>query len=414
MSLMPSGLDGLPILPGAAPGVVSLLVGGTIYEGWTDVEIRISVRRQAGEFTLHVSEAFSGGNDGPASPLTWRIRPQDACQVFYGGVLVMTGYVDAYNPRYSKSHHAVTIQGRTKTSDLVDSSVDDEVPNGELRDQTLPQVARRVTKNFGIPVEVRGAIDERFDVIRVRPGEKAYQFLERYARSAGALLFPNRKGGLTLAEIEDGGPVTSLIEGVNILEASAMLRADKRHSSIKTKGQDHGTNQEYGEPVATRNARATDSAVKRYRPLTLLHENKTSRKNGRRRAAWEAAVRAGESTRVEIKVVDWCYAPLALWEPGQKVLVVSPMLAVNRVLAIENLVYSQSRQRGTICSLSLVPPEALNGKPKKKGGSSSGGSGGGSGGGGVKPDDNDPGGRSYDAGPSDTIWVNTKPDEDPQ
>lgn len=389
MSLMPSGLAGLPVLPGAAPGVVSLLVGGTIYEGWTDVEIRLSVRRMAGEFTLHVSEAFTGGNDGPASPLTWRIRPQDPCQVFYGGLLVMTGHVDAYNPRYSKQQHQVTIQGRTKSADLVDSSVDDEVKNGEMRDQTLPQAARRVVKNFGIPVEVDGNVDEKFDVMRVRPGETVQRFLERYARGAGAVMFPGRNGSLKIAQIEDGGAVASLVEGVNILEASAMLRADKRHSKIKTKGQDHGTDQEYGEPVAGRKAEATDGAVKRYRPLTLLHENKTSRKNGRRRAAWESAVRAGESTRVEIKVVDWTYGPGQLWQPGQKVSVISPMIAINRTLAIENLVLTQSRSRGTIASLSLVPPEALNPKAKGKGGSGAGGK-------------------------SDKAWDDTKPKDDPK
>lgn len=386
MTLMPSGLNGLPFLPGAAPGVVSLLVGGTVYEGWTDVEIKISVRRMAGEFTLHVSEAWSGGNDGPASPLTWRIRPQDPCQVFYGGLLVMTGHVDAYNPRYSKSQHDVTIQGRTKTADLVDSSVDDEVKGGEMRNQTLPQAARRVTKNFNIPIDVEGSIDENFDVMRVRPAEKVQQFLERYARSAGAVMYPNRKGGLTIAQIEDGGAVTSLVEGVNILEASAMLRADKRHSKYKAKGQDHGTDQEHGEPVASRKAEATDEGVRRYRPLTLLNENKTSKKNARKRSAWEAAVRAGESTRVEIKVVDWVYAPGQLWQPGLKVDVMSPMLAVERTLAIENLTLKQSRKSGTVSMLSLVPPEALN--PKAKNGKGK--------------------------GRSDDSWNNTKPSEDPQ
>lgn len=409
MSLMPIGLGGaLPILPGAAPGVVSLLVGGTIYEGWTEVEVRLGVRRMAGEFTLQVSERWTGGNDGPAVLQGWRIRPQDPCQVFYGGRLVMTGYVDAYNPRYSFSDHSVTIQGRTKTADLVDSSVDDEVKGGELRNQTLPQAARRVTRNFGIPVRVQGAIDETFDVMRVRPGETVHRFLERYARTAGAVMFPGADGALQIAQIEDGGGVTSLVEGVNILEASAMLRADKRHSKIKAKGQDHGTDQEHGEPVATRRSEARDNAVKRYRPLTLLGEGKTSRRNARRRAAWEAAARAGESTRVEVKVVDWMYAPGALWQPGMRVSVVSPMLAVNRVLAIESVQLSQSRSRGTIAALTLVPPEALNPKAGKKGkGGGVSGSGGGGGGGGSI------GSLGLPGADSDEMWTSVKPDSDP-
>jgi hypothetical protein len=38
-------------LPGAQPGVVSLLVGGMVYEGWEEVEVRISKKKMSGEST---------------------------------------------------------------------------------------------------------------------------------------------------------------------------------------------------------------------------------------------------------------------------------------------------------------------------------------------------------------------------
>lgn len=366
-----------------SPGAVTLLVGGMLYTGWTDVEVRRSVKETSGQFTLHAEERWSAGamGGGPAALLEWRIRAGDPCQIFYMGVLVLTGHVDAYQPRYSSTHHSVTIQGRSKTGDLCDCSA--EIPNGEMRQASLDQVARTALKKYRIGLRVEADVKEPFDVVRVHPGETVHRFLERYARPGAVALTDDEKGDLRLLHVKDGAPVASLIEGVNILEASAMLRQDNRHSEYHASGQDHGTDQRYGRDVAEIGAKARDGAVRRHRPLRLLNETKTARKKARSRAAWEAAVRAGESTRAEVKVYDWLYAPGKLWMPGLIVMVVSPMLAVERTLAIESTVLNLS-DKGTIASLSMVPVEALN-----------------------------PNAGSGKAGKGDSAWGATKPATDP-
>jgi len=374
--------DALASLP-YAPGTVTLLVNGMLYDGWTSVEVRRSVKRMAGEFTLTVEERWTGGTGGggPASLLEWRIRPGDPCQVFYLGIPVITGYVDAYNPRYSATSHAVTIQGRSKTGDLCDSSA--IIPNGEMNNVSLDQVARRAIEKYGIGLKNEAQGLEPFDRVSVWPGESVHRFLERYARPGTVLLTDDPQGNLRLLHVAGGGPEASLVEGVNILEAAAMLRHDNRHSEYDVLGQDRGTDAEYGKPVAQRRSRVKDGAVKRHRPLVLLNETKTSRKASRSRGAWEAARRAGESTRVEIKVYDWCYEPGKLWRPGMIVQVTSPMLAIDRTLALEGVVQTLS-EHGTLSALSLVPVEALN--PKGGGGSNDG----------------------------DRAWADTKPDGEPE
>jgi prophage tail gpP-like protein len=379
MPLGPASLASLPF----APGTVTLLVGGMLYTGWTSVEVRRSIKRMAGEFSLVVEERWTGGagGGGPASLLEWRIRPGDPCQVFYQGALVVTGHVDAYNPRYDDGRHSVTIQGRSKTGDLCDSSA--IIPNGEMNDVSLDQVARRAVQRYGIGVTVEAEGLEPFDRVSVWPGETVHRFLERYARPGAVALTDDEQGDLRLVHVKDGAPAAALIEGVNILEASAMLRADNRHSEYNVLGQDRGSDGEYGEPVAQRRARVEDGAVKRHRPLVLLNETKTSRKAAKSRAAWEAARRAGEGTRVEIKVYDWMHAPGQLWRPGMIVQVTSPMLAVERTLALESVTFTLS-ERGTIAALALVPVEALN--PK--------------------------GGKGANKG--DKAWSETKPDAEPE
>lgn len=377
---LPSAFTSFAI-PGFRPGTVSLLVNGMLYEGWLSVEISRSVKQMAGEFSLDVSERWSGGGNGPAALLGWRIKEGDACTVLYAGVPAVTGYVDVYQPHYDGTKHDVKIQGRSKTADLVDSSAETEVENGEMRETDLAQMARKVAKAHGITVKVDAEIADRFDVARVYPGETKHLFLERYARPSGVALTDDAEGALRLLQVQDGAPVSSLIEGVNILEGSATHRADNRHSDYHVKGQNHGRDESYGRPVSEVVARAKDAAVARYRPRVLVNETKTTKKDAQKRCDWEAAARAGESTKAEITVVDWFCAPGKLWTPGDKVMVVSPMLRLNRVLAIEGVRFKQDKG-GTKTSLSLVPVEALNGKAGKSTASASG---------------------------NDASWLNTKP-----
>lgn len=380
-------------VPGFRPGTVSLLINGMLYEGWLEVEISRSVKEMAGQFSLDVSERWGGGTDGPAVLLGWRITEGDPCQVLYAGVPAVTGYVDVYQPHYTATSHTVKIQGRSKTQDMVDSSAETDVPNGEMRESDLAQMARKVAKPHGIDVVVDAEM-ERFDVARVIPGETKHQFLERYGRPSGVAMTDDAEGRLRLLQVKAGAPVATLTEGVNILEGSATHRADKRYSDYKVKGQNHGSDDEFGAPVAEVLAEAKDAAVKRYRPHVIINETKTRKSDAKKRCDWEAATRAGESTKAEVEVVDWFCAPGKLWTPGDLVMVTSPMLRLNRALAIESVRLKQGKD-GTKASLSLVPPEALN--PKTKGGKN--GKDAGSGG----------GDEFSDAGSNDAAWLNTKP-----
>lgn len=370
-------------VPGFRPGKVSLLVNGTLYEGWKSVEISRSVKEMAGQFSLDVSERWSGGRDGPSTLQSWRIRPGDPCVVLYAGVPAVTGYVDTYSPDYDDKKHDVKIQGRSKTQDLVDSSAETDVENGEMREVSLDQVANKIAKPHGVTVKIEAKIKDRFDVVRVVPGETKHEFLERYARPGAVALTDDAEGNLRLLHVEHGGPIANLVEGVNILKASATLRADNRYSDYEVKGQDHGNDQRFGKEVAEVHAKVKDGAVKRYRPFVVNNETKTSRKDARNRAQWEGSARSGESTKAEVTVVDWFCGVGKLWTPGDKVLLVSPMLAINRVLAIEAVQFQQSDDSGTITNLTLVPVEALN--PQAGGGSAAGSEG------------------------SDAAWLSTKP-----
>ena len=94
---------------------VRLVVNGQEFGGWKSVRIEGGIERQARSFDLEVTDRWPGQTDIPR-----RIRPFDACQVFIGNDLVLTGYVDATPIKYDGKSVGVGVKGRSKTADLVD------------------------------------------------------------------------------------------------------------------------------------------------------------------------------------------------------------------------------------------------------------------------------------------------------
>lgn len=366
---MSSGIEGRLVLPGA--GAVSLLVNNMLYEGWTRVEVARSIKEMASQFSIQVAERWSTPELAIAQSAAWQIHAGDACVLLFDGVPVVTGHVDAYQPHYTGTLHEVAIQGRSKTGDLCDCSA--LLPTGELNNVTFDQMVRTAVAKYGINVVVDASIEGPISKVSVHPGETVHELFERYARPEAIALTDNPKGELVLKHVQAGGADATLIEGINILEGAAVLREDNRFSEYHVKGQESGAgDRQYGKDAAQVKAKAADPSVKRHRPLMLLNETKTSRQAARSRGAWEKTARAGESTRAEISVVDWFRAPGKLWMPGDRAMVVSPWLQLNRILAVESTRFVQD-ENGTVTKLALVPPEALN--PKGASSGSTGGDG---------------------------------------
>lgn len=356
-------------------GIVTLTVNGIPYAGWTDCAVNVAMDTGSGQFTLQVSEPWASGGPGAVAPMwqAWPIKPGDECQVAYNGLPVMTGVVDNYQPSYDAESHGVQIDGRSKTRDPIDSSAKLK-PGNEAKKVDLKQLATKLLANYDVGVEVEGDFSTIFERAAVMDGESVHEMLERYVRQEGGFATDTPEGNLRIVQVEDGGPVATLVEGGNIKAARANLSADKKHSDITVKGQEPGTDQKHGEKVAGVTSTAQDPSVKRHRPLVLVDENAAPKETQKKRADWEHATRGGESVNATITVVGWTTSEFGgkIWWPGDIVAVRSPMLRINRNLAIKSINFTQNDQTGTLAELSLVPPEALN---PKTGQSKSGGAG---------------------------------------
>lgn len=337
---------------------VRLTVGGQEYGGWKTMRVSRSLDAIAGGFELGVSERWHGQQQ------LWPIRAGDACGIALEGEVVLAGYVDGSQYRYDADTHTVTVTGRDASADLVDCSADLGV--WELLATPLGSLASRLGAQFGIPIAIQGGVTLPPPPAKqtITPGDSAFEVLERACRFAGVLPMADGRGGVVLTRAGTTRVPGALVEGDNILSASLSHDASQRYARYIVTGQRQGSDEDFGEPVAGVRGEAQDAGVARsVRLLRVQADGDVTIDYARRRAAWEAAVRAARADQVVITVQGWRHAGGALWPLNALVPVRSPRLAVDGDLLITQVVYALSQEAGTTTELTLQRPDAYMPEP---------------------------------------------------
>jgi prophage tail gpP-like protein len=367
---------------------VSLQIEGQDYAGWHAVSVQRSLEQAAGQFSASVSERWGGRTE------RWIIRPGSRCRVLLDDEVVLTGYVDSYNPSFDAGSHSVQISGRSATADLVDSSA--IVPGGQFKQLTLFEVAQRLLAPFSLTVELTDVVDLVLGPladVQIQQGETCYAVIERLSRLQGLLVSDGPGGTLRLARAGRRRAAGALVQGENLLSASATLDVSQRHSEYTVKGQRPNTDdREDGEVTVTRGRQlvategggpagasvracigaALDAAIGRYRPWLLTAETQVDDAACGLRAEWEARRRAGLSIRASVTVAGWRQGGDRgpLWDTNLLVPVVSPWLGIDRELLISSVEFRKD-DSGSTTALELTLPDAFKGE--SEGGTASGG-----------------------------------------
>jgi prophage tail gpP-like protein len=331
-----------------ATGLV-LRIQGTDYGGWTSLRVRRSVEEAASAWACEVSERWPGQTE------PWPIKPGDRCEVILDGHLVITGWVDVYSVAFDAHTHRVEVRGRSLTEDAVDSSV--ELDAGQLQGLTLPQIAERVAKPLGIQIAYNAPAGEALPDVQIQQGETVHALLERLSRLPGVLVSDDEGGRLVFTRPGARRAAGKLVQGQNIVAASAEFDWTDRGSQYIVKahntnpndaadwdpasgdggdagagdaGDDGGTDPE-GTPgthdtLVAPSGSATDPAVTRHRPVIIYGEHLMDAKQAALRAAYERARRIGRSQRARVTVQGWTQPDGTLWHAGDSVPITAPFL----------------------------------------------------------------------------------------
>lgn len=334
---------------------VELLVNGQRYSGWKSVRVTRSIENMAGSFALTATDQW--GNGEP-----WPIAEEDACQVLIGGEVVISGHVSKRTPSLSDSERSLGYSGYDRAAALVENSL--VLKHWTFRNMTLLEFASTIAKPWGIKVSVQpGLVLKKRSKIVVQPGDKGYDTLAREAAEDGVLLVSDGAGGIVITRA-GADRATSLVEGVNIKAASADYDSSDRFYRYVVMTQTAGTDEASGDATRVL-AEAFDEGVRRKDRVCLIRPEKSySVADARKRADWEARVRAARAEPVSVTVQGWKQADGRAWPVNALARVVAPSIGVEGTMIISQVDAAIDSQGGRVTQLKLLRPDAFAPEPK--------------------------------------------------
>lgn len=350
------------------PDDLSLLVGGFRYQGWKSIRVTRSIESIAGSFALEVSDRWNGNED------PWPIAEEDPCRVQIGDVTVIDGYIDKRSLSATKDTRTLSYSGRDRAGALVDCSaiVEAGTVSGKGTSKTWTfhnvdvfELAKKISEPFDIPVSIQsglGRVLTKNKKVVLHPGDTCFEVISRAAGAAGVIVVSDAAGGIVITRAGTAR-ATSLIEGQNILSASVEYDASDRFHRYLISSQVPGTDEASGE--ATRiQAQAIDEGVRRTERVILIRPDKGySIPDSRRRADWEARIRAARAEKVTVTVQGWTQPNGVLWPINTLTKVVAPRLVgVDGDMLISQVEYSVG-EGGRVTQIGLVRPDAFTPEP---------------------------------------------------
>ncbi|HRI34651.1 MAG TPA: hypothetical protein PLD02_12940, partial [Saprospiraceae bacterium] len=166
-------------------------VNGKRYLGFTDATADVRIDTLSNSFSFTAT---------PSSNLKLPFALGDECVIFIDNEPIITGYIEIISGSGDESGSEITITGRDKTSDILDSSI------GALSDISTPILLKRIIEividHIGADIDVIDLTDAMFtkseDIISPEPGDNAFEFLEKIARKKNVILSSNSDGNIVI------------------------------------------------------------------------------------------------------------------------------------------------------------------------------------------------------------------------
>lgn len=334
--------------------------GDSIFNGNAKVSVQYAANQAARAFAITAT-------DSPvALSEAWGFMPGEPVTITANGQLMLAGYVDIMSPSFDKNNHHVEISGRSKGADAVNSSV--EHHSNEFLNMTPLAIMQAIDKqNIGFTTDIAQPL---VDYFRINPGETVFAAGDRLTRKYQMLLQGMPDGGIKLTTGATAGTNAPLIQGENILAASAAFDQTNGHSSYTVRGQ-----KSYGHDRKALQIKqsAKDKTVKRNRPKHIHQEGDIDDDTALKRAKHQRDRQQGESISATIKSQSWFDSNGELWRANGLVYVYCPMLKIDMQMLIKSVNLS-IYENGSFADVLVTLPQTFGGKGTGMGGASNTGS----------------------------------------
>lgn len=333
----------------------ALIVAGRKWTAWEEISVERSLDTLTGQFDLTLARREE--TNKPPVPFD----AGAAVQVELNGVVVITGFIDSIKPSIDSESISLQLSGRDKAADLVDCSAMNKP--GSWANADPKTIITDLAQPYGISVQFDGDMGKPLRKFALQPQESPFAAMERIARFRGFILYSLPDGTVAVGAPDAGVAIAHLIEGENILAASAQHAVNERFAEYIVKGQQAGNDTTNGRAASNQQASAKDPAITRPRTLIIVAEDQASKADLQKRADWEANVRAARAQSFDVTVKGWRPdAGTAVWPINRAAKLTAPSLRVDAELLITATKFTRN-ESGTTTTLTLQRRDAWTPEP---------------------------------------------------
>jgi prophage tail gpP-like protein len=310
-----------------------------------------------------------------------------AVKIFADNKLILTGFIGSFNNSYSKKNHTVIVSGRSKTADLIDSTIGANVSfQGKISLKTVAKkLAFELLRQPLIPTElpeelltlnvvVEDDIDDYQDneSLDEELGQTYFEVLEKFARKRQVLLTDNEFGDIVFTRGHGktsgksrfvlqniiNGSNNNVIKGFFSQDESKLFNlydAESQPSKgiitrIKTLGSDG---------LISGGGVALDERIRYSRKFVFITENSSTSSECTKRARWEANIRQARSTTYTATTSGHSFRGIP-WKHNELVSMNDEKVRVRANFLINSVNFNQTTKGGSTTTLTCVLPSSYN------------------------------------------------------
>lgn len=349
---------------------------GQRYTGWKRATVSRSIENLCATFSFNTTASL--GTEFP-------VKLGEECKIFVDGILFLTGWVEKINVRLSSDAHHISVHGRDRTNDLVDSQLGENI---EFQtDTTLKKIVEKVLKELNlskIQVIDRFNLKMPSDIETDSMGVTGFEFIERFAKKKQVLLTTNGDGDIVFERSNTDKYNTILstekLVAATILESHVVYDDTKRFNEYNCIGQTNNGAQAFLTDSALAKAnlntniegKVKDKDIRTSRKYFFQPEDNGDDTTNLERAKWEANYRRSQSMVYNCTVQG--FKPIdddGIWEINKQLQIIDEFTNINSInstLLVTSVTFSQNVDGGSKTLLTCKTNDAYKAivnKPQK-------------------------------------------------
>lgn len=334
---------------------LSLVVGSRRIGGWQAIRVTRGMERCPNDFEISMTDISA------EDVMVVSVNPGDACQVFLGDDLVVTGYVDQCATSIDGMSHSINVIGRGKCQDLVDCAAEWE--GGQFSNMTVADIAAGLASVYGIEVEYRGDSLDVVPQFNLMLGESPYEIIERVCRFKALLPYEGPDGNLILSQASKEKHASGFKQGVNVEQATAIRSQDQEYSDYHAYMLGFNIFKELGEAGNLISVEADENVTRNRKKFIIMEGGDAGQEVTIKRLQWEKNRRIGRSNSVRITTDGWRDSSGSLYEPNKLIDLELPVLKIeNQTWTVSEVSYRRDGS-GTHCDILAMPTAAFLPEP---------------------------------------------------